>query len=893
MKQYLSIFLVLLALLSLAACSGQGTHQHAYADTWSSNESGHFHAATCGCADTTADFSLHTYGEGVVTEPTSGKPGSVVYTCTVCGYEKQETLLLSTSIVTMPSVAEGTYYVGQKLQQVKLAGGEGSVSGHFAWADPDCVLASSGEYTVTFIPDDAAYETVSAVISIQAAQLTLTVTAGEHGAASVTDTVNVTYGEDYTVYFTPDIGYEVADVVVDGASMGPSISYTFDNIHAVHTLHVTFREAEYSVDITCAEGDPDGYIIQGNTIRFYGITQDSIYQISGQFAGNIIIDVGANYRLELELRDFSLTSDSECPIVILSGDKVTITAKKGYHNAIHDRREAVEEADYAAAIYSQCDLVIGGKGNLRIFSENNNGIHSKKDLEVKNLTLSVECMDNALKGNDSVTLTDGEITLIAKQGDGIKTSNSDVSNKGNQRGMIQITGSKLTIHAACDGIDAAYDVIIDDPSTTVDIFTDRYSQYSEEVDNTGNEPDAEQFYICFTSKTYNYAVQYYNSDEDFQWVVAQYHSSVSAGRSTYYFYSFPILSQYSKIRYYGYTQSQTPGQGEEYAFCSDYLTVNTDNDTFALNQRGNQLSYYWTNYAAASTGGMGPGGMGPGGMGPGGMQDGNTDKGDYSTKGIKADNTITISAGTITIQSYDDAIHATAGATLENGQTGIGDLTILGGSITIKTNDDGLHADGDLIISDGIVNITDCYEGIEGSTVAIRGGSVSVVSSDDGINATTTTGQAIVVSGGYLYIHAGGDGMDSNSRESYNGIVFSGGKTVVITASNGNSAIDTERGYHYTGGYVLAVTSRGGMSGETTNCQNLDSVGKSTSLSLSSGSYLTVSVDDSTWVTFKMPCSVQATVVFLGSTNAEIAATSSASANLNPDGVCWTLGSVV
>ena len=890
MKKYYPVIigLVLLAAAVTAVFFVFAEHEHTYASAWTSNENGHWHAATCGCSDLTQDFALHAFEEGVVTEPAAGMPGNVTYTCAVCGYTQVEMLRFSASIVTMPKVAEGTYYVGQTLQQIKLLGGEGSVSGKFIWAAPQQTLLATGEYAVHFVPDDAAYETVSAKISIIAQQLTLTVTAAEHGTASSLGTVNAAYGEEYTVYFTPDFGFEVADVVVDGVSVGPCDSYTFDSFREDHTVQVSFRESESSLTITCTEGDPNGYTIQGNTILFSGINQDSIYQLSGQFAGNIVIDIGENYRLELELRGFSIASDIDCPISVRSGDQVTITAKKGFSNAVFDHREAVHEEDYTAAIDSQCDLVIGGKGSLRVLSVHNNGIHSKDDLKVKNLSLSVDCVDNALKGNDSVTVEGGSITLIARQGDGIKTSNSNISAKGNQRGTIRIAGAKLTVFAACDGIDAAYDVIIDDAATEIHVFTDQYSPYSETVENAGNEPDAEQFYICFTSKNYQYAVQYYNSDADFQWVFPQYHSSVAAGRSTYYFYSFPILSQFSKIRYFGYTQSQTPGQDEDYAFCTDYMTVNSANDTFALSQRGHQLSYYWTNYAAASQGGMGPGGMGPGGM-----QDGNTDKGDYSTKGIKAANSITISAGTIQIEAYDDAIHATAGDALENGETGKGDLNILGGSITIKTNDDGLHADGNLVIDDGTITIADCYEGIEATTVAIHGGTVSVISSDDGINGTATSGQAIVVSGGYLYIYAGGDGLDANSQDAYTGIVFSGGKTVVITASNGNSAIDTERGYQYSGGYVLAVTSQGGMSRETLNCQNLTSVGTSDVQNLYEGSYLTVSVDGESWVTLQMPCSVKATAVFLGSTDAKFTMTESMLANLNGDGVYWYAGGVV
>lgn len=660
----------------------------------------------------------------------------------------------------------------------------------------------------------------------------------------------------------------------------------------------TFPVLENNVSVNCEKGTPGCYSVDGDTIRFTGIREDSVYSISGQWNGNIIIDVDDDCKFELEMQDFALAAESTNPITILSGDKVTLTAKKDTENAIYDKRAAVdsdEEGIYSGAIHSECDFVIGGKGSLTLISAQNNGIHSKDDLEVKNLNLTVSCVDNALKGNDSVEINSGNITLIAKKGDGIKTSNSDISDKGNQRGTVTLSACTLHIFAACDGIDAAYDVVIEDSATVLNIYTDKYSDYSETADGTQSGSDGDLYYIRYSAKTFNYAVKYYNSDEDYTWVVADFHSTVSGGRSSYYYYSFPIMSQYSKIQYFGYTSEQTPGQEEDYAFCTDYMTVNPSYDTFALMARGNSLSYYWDNYSAQVDEGMGgPGGPGrPGGMGPGGMQEGNPDKGDYSTKGIKAANAIKIMAGSINIKSYDDAIHANQESTLQNGESPAGEISIQGGFITVYSNDDGIHADSSLNIFAGVVNVTGSYEGLEGSYVTIAGGDVSVVSTDDGINATATSGNAITVSGGSLYVYAGGDGLDSNSTTSYGGILFSGGKTVVICASNGNSAIDSERGYQYTGGYVLAVTSSGGMSGETTNCKELSTAGKKQNMSLSSGKYVTVEIDNETVVTVKMPCSVNATVVFLGSTDAAIKSANSTKADLNQNGICWAIGSIM
>ena len=615
--------------------------------------------------------------------------------------------------------------------------------------------------------------------------------------------------------------------------------------------------------ITCLEGTDGCYSIEGDTITFTGITADSVYAISGKHAGNIVIDVDENLKFELEMQGFSLYSSATNPITALNGDKFTLAAKKDTVNSIHDLREAIDDTDetlYKGAIYSHVDLDVEGKGTLSVLSEYNNGIQTKDDLDVKNLTLTVNCQDNALKGNDSVTLTGGNITLIAKSGDGIKTENSDISDKGNQRGTITIAESVLEINAACDGIDAAYNALIDGETTDITINTDKYSEYSEEVTDVSESV----YYIRYSSQNYKYSVQYYNSDDDYVWENATYYKSVSSGRGgNYYYYSFPVRSEYQKIKLFVYNSSQEQGQETDYQTCTDYLTWNTAYDTLALSSRG----YSWTNYTT-TTGGFGGGFGGPGG---GGFNDGNTDKGDYSTKGIKAANEIIINAGTITIKSYDDSIHANNdGGTLGNGENPTGNVSIYGGQVCVYSNDDGLHADGIMSILSGEVSVLHSYEGIEGNTVKISGGSTSIVSSDDGINGTGTSGTSISISGGSLYVYAGGDGIDSNSTASYNGISFSGGKTVIISTSGGNSAIDSERGYSYTGGSVLAIMPSGGMSGETTNCSNFSSVGTKTTKSASSGQTVTVSASSETVMTVEMPCSISGMFVYLGSNSATI-----------------------
>ena len=595
--------------------------------------------------------------------------------------------------------------------------------------------------------------------------------------------------------------------------------------------------------------------------------------------GNIIIDIGENYKLDLELCGLSLISEDTNPVTVLSGNKVTLTAKRDFASYIYDEREAVTDKElYSAAVYSMCDLEIAGRGSLTVSSKNNNGVHSKDDLEIKNLTLTVTCVDNALKGNDSVAVNGGKLTLIATGGDGIKTVNSSVSEKGKQKGNVTVNKGEINIFAACDGIDSAHNVEIDSEETVLNIYTDKYSNYSKEITTVSENI----CYIRFSYNTYKYSVKYYNSDTDYKWANASYHSKISGERSNYYYYSYDKIEGYGKVQIFIYSENMEQGQQGEYLACTDYLTVNESCDTFAISQRGGSLSYSWTNYSTKVTEGM------PGfGGGMGGMNEGNQDKGTYSTKGIKASNEIVINNGKISIKAYDDTLHADGGTTLQNGEASLGNITVNNGELILYSNDDGIHAYGTLLINGGAVSVVNSYEGLEAEYVNIKGGAVSVFSKDDGINSTKASGTGVEIDGGNIYIYCSGDGIDSNSRSSYSGIKFSGGSTVIISISGGNSAIDTEAGYSYSGGRVVAIMPTGGMSSEATHCMDFSSVGKSINASIDKNEYLTVKTDGEKTVSIKFPTSLNGKIIYLGSASVSVTSEDSISGEADENGVFW------
>ena len=69
---------------------------------------------------------------------------------------------------------------------------------------------------------------------------TIDATAGEHGTIDPSGEVAVPKGENQTFKITPNEGYHINDVLVDGKSVGAVTEYKFENVTEAHKIHATF-----------------------------------------------------------------------------------------------------------------------------------------------------------------------------------------------------------------------------------------------------------------------------------------------------------------------------------------------------------------------------------------------------------------------------------------------------------------------------------------------------------------------------------------------------------------------------------------------------------------------------------------------------------------------------
>lgn len=468
---------------------------------------------------------------------------------------------------------------------------------------------------------------------------------------------------------------------------------------------ITAVEATGEFTITTEDG---AYTQDGSV---YTVTKAGTYTLTGALNGRIVVSAGEEDEVVLELSGTAITCSEDSPIKILCAGKVEISAKKDTENVINDARAektADDDAQGLGAITADCDLKLKGAGTLVVNASYNNGVHTTHDLTIQKLSLKVTAVNNALKGNDSITVKSGTVVAISTKGDGLKTESTDANKYGVTRGDVTVTGGSVAIYAAGDGIQAAHN----------------FNLTADEEGNTG---------------------------------------SVSIFTGSY----------------------------------SAYTAQSAATDSY---------------------------------------------------KGVKAENEIIISAGSIDIQSYDDGLHANYGTAFETGEKGLGNITVSGGSVTMTvyspenatgggffgpgfgfgggfgmgmgghggsggwsgqqtvSGADAIHADGTLTISGGSITIDSAYEGLEANVINVTGGTTVVTAVDDGVNATKGTQTPQVnISGGILDVtvspNGDTDGIDSN------GIYTQTGGLVITRGPNSQmaAALDAESSVSITGGTLIIL----------------------------------------------------------------------------------------
>lgn len=218
---------------------------------------------------------------------------------------------------------------------------------------------------------------------------------------------------------------------------------------------------EISADFKVETEITDGFTLDNGTLN---IGKAGAYTLSGNLQGNVVVDLSEDANVEITMADCVIESSEKAPIYIENAKNAIIILEKDTYNEINDLRnrlpdteDAVTDAtDAKAAIFSDCDLKIRGEGALKVTGNAKNGIHTKDDLTISDAVLKVSALNHALRGNDSVTIKSGDVTINTTEGDGIHSEQK-----------IIIDGGKTSIDVKDDGMHADGEIIVNDGTLNV------------------------------------------------------------------------------------------------------------------------------------------------------------------------------------------------------------------------------------------------------------------------------------------------------------------------------------------------------------------------------------------------------------------------------------------
>lgn len=216
----------------------------------------------------------------------------------------------------------------------------------------------------------------------------------------------------------------------------------------------SFWDASKATSITLnqssIEVDGAGASVNGSIVT---ITNAGTYVLSGTLEdGQVIVDADKNDLVRLVLNGVTLSCSTNAPIYSKQADKTILILADGSQNTVQDATQyvyATGEDEPDAAIFSKDSLSINGSGSLTVTGNFNNGIGSKDDLVITSGNFVVSAPNDALRGRDSISISGGNFQLDA-QGDGIK-SNNDTDT---QKGWICLDGGTFQITSGNDAVQA-------------------------------------------------------------------------------------------------------------------------------------------------------------------------------------------------------------------------------------------------------------------------------------------------------------------------------------------------------------------------------------------------------------------------------------------------------
>lgn len=526
-------------------------------------------------------------------------------------------------------------------------------------------------------------------------------------------------------------------------------------------------------DSTKVKGNTKAVSVKDNCIT---ISAGGTYRLSGKLTKGQVLVTGSE-KVKLYLDGVEITSPSGPALVCTNEKRTILSLAKGSQNTLTD---SADNADTeingcnvsACALFAQDKLTINGSGSLTVTGSSVDGIVCKDDLKLVNGTITVEAAQDGVKGKDCVAMFGADLNVTAGN-DGIKSTESNDDTKG----FLQLEQGSATVQAGGDCLQAETLVWIADgtyhlTSSGTAVNTETGEANSSKGIHCGGDVE-----IAGGKLTIDAAEDGVNCTGSLELQAGEVDVTITTTGTVA-----ASAQDDFQPNNFGGNGNTPPGN-------ADYRQNAAASDASAIPAAAMQtIADSSTDAGASAAVAM------------------TTAAEDATSKGIKCGGNLTMSGGSCTIDSTDHAVHA-AGTAVFSGTT-----------LEITSDNKGISSHGNLEISGGDITIHSCTEGVESKAeMTISGGNVRILdASDDGLNTggSDSGSHAVTISGGYIYVNASGDGVDSNSTWE-----MSGGTLLVCgSTSGGDGSLDADGNMTYTGGTLLALSSKGMMEYPESGC---------------------------------------------------------------------------
>jgi hypothetical protein len=277
--------------------------------------------------------------------------------------------IASISIPTLPG--GNTIVAGQTAQLNAIAtfanGQAQSVNTAVTWASSNPLVATVTQTgLVTAVGPGSTTITVSAqggsrrrliILNVVVNTFSILPTAGANGSISPGVITRVPSGGNQQFTITPDVGYKIDQLRVDGAVVASTPNYTFTNVVTNHSIAVTFVPSTYTIDASSSDANgaitPSGIVtVNSGSSQTFTINPNNGYRINELRVDGVVVanvssytftNVVANHTIAVSFTPitYQITASSAdvngviSPagnVIVNSGDSqtFTVTPNNGY-----------------------------------------------------------------------------------------------------------------------------------------------------------------------------------------------------------------------------------------------------------------------------------------------------------------------------------------------------------------------------------------------------------------------------------------------------------------------------------------------------------------------------------------------------------------------------------